>query len=259
VTKLIPVTINCNGKLETINLPPKLCLIRHCQSLMNYLSDEANIHQNPELMDIFIGNHHWDCDIQLSKIGIQQGLLLSKFWQNLKYTEKYPTCISSNYIRCCQTASYIKQSYLTNSAFKEKNSGALYARNKTQLNQLVPNYEKLNSDKWNFEGGESESFKLLQKRLYNAFIGLNHGDTVIITHSDVITTIKSMIEGTENQTFNEYLESLSQDQYPQNGEIIEYDFEQGTVAKTRIIYDQLKWKYVRGLSQNLTLAKYYVK
>jgi broad specificity phosphatase PhoE len=259
VPNSINVTINSNGKLETINLPKKLCLIRHCQSLMNYLSDEANLYQNPLLMDIFIGNHHWDYDIQLSATGLQQAELLGKYWQENEYDKIYPYCVSSNFTRCNQTAKHIKQYFSSDSAYKEKGSGALFARPLYRLEELIPNYKELNKDKWNFDGGESESFKNLYSRLFKALSELSEVNTVIVTHSDVITTFKHMFESEENQTFNDYLKTINQYDYPQNGEIIEYDFEQGTVTKTKIIDDYLESNYATSKPQNLTFAKFYVK
>jgi broad specificity phosphatase PhoE len=226
VPNSINVTINCNGKLENISLPKKLCLIRHCQSLMNYLSDQANLYQNPELMDIFIGNHHWDYDIQLSSTGLEQAELLGKYWQDNDCDKIYPYCVSSNFTRCNQTAKQIKQYFSSDSAFREKGSGALYARNVTKLKELVPNYQELSKDKWNFDGGESEAFKNLYSRLYNALQELTDVNTVIVTHSDVITTFKHMFESEVDQTFNDYLKTINQYDYPQNGEIIQYDLEQ---------------------------------
>jgi broad specificity phosphatase PhoE len=135
----------------------------------------------------------------------------------------------------------------------------LYARNIVQLNNIVEDYDDVSQDKWNFDGGYSESFSKLQKRLHDALLLLTNSDTVIVTHSDVITTIKSLFESEVDQTFNEYINSLKQEDYPNNGEIIEYDFEQGTVQKTTIEYDQLNWKYTKGKLKHLTLAKLYAK
>jgi hypothetical protein len=91
----IPVIINRNGRHTTIELPAKLCFVRHCQSLMNFLSDEANLLGKPELMYIFLNNHHWDFDILLSPNGMHQAALLGQYWSDtLKGNQKYPTCIS---------------------------------------------------------------------------------------------------------------------------------------------------------------------
>jgi broad specificity phosphatase PhoE len=256
----IPVNINRNGRHATIELPAKLCFIRHCQSLMNFLSDEANLLGKPELMYIFLNNHHWDFDILLSPIGMHQAALLGQYWgDTLKGNQKYPTCISSPYKRCSQTSLEITSEYTLNHNFKERGSGALYARNIVQLNNIVEDYDYASQDKWNFGGGNSESFSKLQKRLHDALLLLTNTDTVIVTHSDVITTIKSLFESEADQTFNEYINSLKQEDYPNNGEIIEYDFEQGTVQKTTIKYDQLNWKYTKGKLKHLTLAKLYAK
>jgi broad specificity phosphatase PhoE len=256
----IPVIINRNGSHTTIELPAKLCFVRHCQSLMNFLSDEANLLAKPELMYIFLNNHHWDFDILLSPIGLHQAALLGQYWNDsLIGNQKYPTCISSPYKRCVQTTLEITSQYFLNHNFMERGSGALYARNIQQLNNIVEDYDSASQDKWNFGEGYSESFSKLQKRLYDALTTLDNSDTVIVTHSDVITTIKSLFESTPDQTFNEYINSLAQEDYPNNGEIIEYDFEQGTVQKTTIEYDQQNWKYTKGKVMNLTLAKLYAK
>ncbi len=256
----IPVTINRNGQLATIYMPQKLCLIRHCQSLMNFLSDEANILGKPELMYIFVGNHHWDFDILLSPIGVLQSQLLNQYWNTcLNGNYKYPTCISSTYKRCIQTTKAITNNYTINHNFKEKESGELYANNLNQLNSYINNYSQVSQDKWNFNGGDSESFGSLQKRLYDTLSDLEDTNTVIVTHSDVITTIKSMFEGQEFEIFNTYICSLLQSEYPDNAEIIEYDFVAGTVQKTQIQYDQLEWKYNIGKVNDLTLSKFYAK
>ena len=251
----IPVTINRNGVHSTILMPAKFCLIRHCQSLMNYLSDQSNNYNNPELMYILVDNPHWDKDINLSELGIIQSKSLGRYWNDvIEGNFKYPNFLSSSYERCFLTAVALSTNFRTNADFKEKESGLLFARNLKQLESIVSNYKNASKDKWNFEGGHSESFGQLQNKLHKALLELDSDNTVIVTHSDVITTIKSLFESKPNQTFNDYISSLKEEDYPTNGEIIEYDFTNKTVQKTKMKPDKHGNCLYKSKPTNLTLV-----
>ena len=230
-TESVKVKLNLNDQVHTVNMPRKLCIIRHVNSWFNHLRTLSVDY--PEIMAVFHGNSKWDYDIRLSHLGKSQGSVLNSFWKDvINNDNSFTNYLSSPYRRTCDTIEYITQDYKKSDFLIEKGSGFYYGYSQLELVGLIPNYSEQKKDRWNSKIGPktlppellTESYREVCNRLLLACYEVPIINTAICTHGEVVTGLRYMIEAPQEVRFNDFLKDTIQSDYAKNGDIYEYDF-----------------------------------